>query len=103
MNREIFEVGKQPCDNFNPSDSCYPGGGNLHECPGCCGCRSWCQNCNKDHHSEGWDLCGSNTKHALRAIVARIKGEFDNPELMLFGPLSTDTVKDILNIALSAE
>lgn len=35
---------------------------------------------------------------ALRAIVARIQGDFDNPALAGFGPL-TDTISDVLAIA----
>jgi hypothetical protein len=40
-----------------------------------------------------------NADQALRAIVARIKGEFDQPDLMGCGPLSTDTMADVLAIA----
>lgn len=36
---------------------------------------------------------------ALAAIVARIQGEFDHPALVEFGPLSTDTMADVLAIA----
>ena len=39
-------------------------------------------------------------EHKLRAIVARIEGEWDNPSLMAFGPLG-DLKEDILRIARS--
>ena len=42
-------------------------------------------------------------KAALVAIRARIKGEFDAPELMAFGPLSTridDDIRAIVDAAL---
>ena len=35
---------------------------------------------------------------AIEAIEARIKGEWDNPSLMSFGELSTNTEEDILRI-----
>ena len=36
---------------------------------------------------------------ALRAIVARINGVWDDPDLMLFGPLSTNALADVEWIA----
>lgn len=36
---------------------------------------------------------------ALRAIVARIQGVFDDPDLVAFGALSTDIAADVLAIA----
>lgn len=39
---------------------------------------------------------------ALRAIVARIDGVWDDKDLMAFGPLSTNTLDDIYEIARSA-
>ena len=36
---------------------------------------------------------------ALEAIRARIAGEWDNPALVAFGPLSTDTLADVDAIA----
>lgn len=39
---------------------------------------------------------------ALRAIVARIQGEFDQPDLVAFGPLSPDRMADVLAIAEAA-
>lgn len=38
---------------------------------------------------------------ALNAITARINGVFDDPDLMIFGPLSTDALADILAIIAS--
>lgn len=39
---------------------------------------------------------------AIRAIVARIQGEWDQPDLVSFGPLA-DTQDDILRIAQSVQ
>ena len=39
---------------------------------------------------------------ALRAIIARIDGVFDDKDLMAFGPLSTNTLNDIYEIARNA-
>ncbi|WPZ36728.1 hypothetical protein T8K17_11340 [Thalassobaculum sp. OXR-137] len=36
--------------------------------------------------------------NALTAIRARIRGEWDNPKLVFFGPLSPDVGDDILEI-----
>lgn len=39
---------------------------------------------------------------AIRAIQARIKGEYDNPDLVKFGPLMTDRITDIVDIVEAA-
>lgn len=39
---------------------------------------------------------------AIRAIVARIQGEWDQPDLVSFGPLG-DTQDDVLRIAQSVQ
>ena len=39
---------------------------------------------------------------ALQAIQARINGNFDNPKLFAFGPLSTSAADDCLEIAHAA-
>lgn len=39
---------------------------------------------------------------ALEAIIARIDGEYDNPALVAFGPLSIDTETDCKDIAVAA-
>ena len=39
---------------------------------------------------------------ALQAIEARVSGVFDSPKLLAFGPLSTSTADDCLNIARAA-
>jgi len=40
--------------------------------------------------------------NALRAIVARINGEWDQKDLVAFGPLATSTIEDVLAIANAA-
>ena len=39
----------------------------------------------------------------IAAIIARIQGEWDHPDLQAFGPLSTDTLADVLAIAKMAQ
>ena len=39
---------------------------------------------------------------ALRCIRARLKGEWDNPALRSFGPLSPDVVADVLAMVEAA-
>lgn len=43
---------------------------------------------------EEWESATS----AIEAIKARIQGEWDNPALMAYGPLSTSTEEDLLHI-----
>ncbi len=69
MNHAIFSIGKQPCANFKAKDELFEGSGNVHECfapfqhkgPRCAethdGLVSWCVNCNRDHHSHGYETC----------------------------------------------
>jgi hypothetical protein len=52
------------------------------------------------------DKVALSTNEALRAIRARIRGEFDNPCLMEYGPLHEDSDVDVLELvrmALSGE
>lgn len=42
-----------------------------------------------------------NNQARLEAIIARIEGVWDNPALLEFGPLSTDTLADVMYIARS--
>ena len=51
-----YELGRQPCDKFDPQDGSMPGVTNEHECPNCLFTRSFCLNCYSDHHYKGWDL-----------------------------------------------
>ena len=43
-----------------------------------------------------------NLRGTLHAIKARIEGVFDDPDLKAYGPLSTDSREDILNIVTTA-
>ena len=50
----MMYTGQQPCTNFTPGAfSEY----NYHECPGCPATRRFCESCNRDHHSGGWESC----------------------------------------------
>jgi len=55
--KEDYKIGKQPCDNFNPSDGSLPDVMNKHQCFRCGLTVSFCKNCHTDHHYRGWDLC----------------------------------------------
>jgi len=61
-----FKSGQQPCQNFRPQIECngYAEWVNVHEC--FCGykaghpCKktvSFCLNCCKDHHEDGYENC----------------------------------------------
>lgn len=65
-----FTVGRQPCQNFTPKDDMFTGSGNVHDCAwpfegsGWCsqthdGLVSFCGNCNRDHHSNGYETCAA--------------------------------------------
>lgn len=66
-----YTLGEQPCTAFRPSDDLFTGSGNVHECfapfdregPRCAeshgGTVSFCENCNRDHHSGGYETCAS--------------------------------------------
>lgn len=45
------------------------------------------------------DFTGDQAKAAVRAIIARINGVWDDPDLIAVGPLSTQPLIDILRIA----
>ena len=51
-----FEIGKQPCSDFKP-ESQYEQMNYTHHCSLCGGERVFCENCFKDHHSDGWGTC----------------------------------------------
>jgi hypothetical protein len=65
-----YTIGKQPCQNLKRGDADIaalgPGNGcNVHQCPKCWGRRTWCTNCNTDHHDNGWETCTPNAyEHA---------------------------------------
>lgn len=58
-----YSKGEQPCLNYQPATDAF-GMANVHECfcpfDGSNPCDmnvSWCENCNKDHHQNGYDKC----------------------------------------------
>ena len=55
-----------------------------------------------DKNSHALKAAAPDIFDALIAIWARVTGEFDNPELMAYGPLSTDPKDDIIDIARKA-
>lgn len=53
----------QPCDKFTPDTGYY--GMERHCCPRCrsdTAQRVFCLNCNRDHHSGGWNACDAIVK-----------------------------------------
>lgn len=48
------------------------------------------------------DFEAENAKAAIRAIIARIQGDWDHPDLKAVGPLSPMTIDDVLMIAQKA-
>ncbi len=59
-----FDIGKQPCSTYCPNNNLFDGSANQHECfckkPNgeyCGGYVSWCENCHKDHHGNGYETC----------------------------------------------
>ena len=59
MANVLYTVGKQPCDNFKPQMEAneYAMWENLHQCYRCGGEVSFCLNCYKDHHKNGYETC----------------------------------------------
>lgn len=66
--KEAFELGWQPCRDFKPQTGYW--GHNEHECfafgpkekdpsASCDGRVSFCENCHRDHHSFGYERCGT--------------------------------------------
>lgn len=58
-----FETGKQPCNNFNPQieANTYAQWENEHQCYKCGGIVSYCLNCYRDHHENGYETCKKDT------------------------------------------
>lgn len=55
-----YETGQQPCSNFKAArdGNSYGEWDNVHSCISCKNSTvSFCDNCHKDHHSEGYDKC----------------------------------------------
>lgn len=54
-----FEIGKQPCEQFNQAidGNGYATWGNEHQCYRCGGLVSFCDNCHRDHHANGYETC----------------------------------------------
>ena len=50
-----FETGKQPCKDFKPQNDGF--GTNRHSCYKCDKTVSFCENCNRDHHEDGYETC----------------------------------------------
>ena len=48
--------------------------------------------------SECYDDYEGRLRDVIAAAIARIRGEFDSAELVKFGPLSSDTLADVLAI-----
>lgn len=67
----MFEVGKQPCQNFKEQETYY--GLQTHDCYGstppndpCKLSVSFCLNCHTDHHENGYETCARFTNPVER-------------------------------------
>lgn len=60
-----YTIGRQPCVSFTPSidGNAHAMWANVHECIFCrksgdeTSTVSFCTNCSKDHHSDGYETC----------------------------------------------
>jgi hypothetical protein len=56
-----FTIGQQPCNNFKGKVEHHAYGSwvNEHQCYRCRDDTtvSWCENCNRDHHENGYETC----------------------------------------------
>lgn len=61
-----FTTGQQPCQDYTPmmTGNGYAEWANVHECfcghakgQDCSGTVSFCENCHRDHHSNGYETC----------------------------------------------
>lgn len=54
-----YEKGEQPCSNLKRKfdGNSYATWENVHECYRCLGKVSFCENCAKDHHEDGYETC----------------------------------------------
>lgn len=61
-----YDKGEQPCGCYTPQQDGNPYGvwNNEHCCLDKCeGTRSFCINCYRDHHSDGWEACKAEAGH----------------------------------------
>jgi hypothetical protein len=61
---EQFTQGRQPCQVFTPRQEWW--GSNRHQCMYCRDDTtvSYCENCNRDHHENGYETCAFRTMEA---------------------------------------
>jgi hypothetical protein len=54
-----YRIGKQPCANYNPQMEMNEHAiwENVHECYRCKSNVSFCLNCMRDHHLDGYETC----------------------------------------------
>jgi hypothetical protein len=59
MSFSKFVKGEQPCNDFNPQIEMNEQAMwvNEHQCYKCGGVVSYCVNCGKDHHEDGYENC----------------------------------------------
>lgn len=92
--RKDFEVGRQPCNSFNPQEGSMQGIINEHQCPECLLSRSFCLNCSRDHHYKGWDLCEVLIENKPNEIIDHLPQEKDYP--IDYGDRPNPTNREIL-------
>ena len=52
-----YAVGRQPCDQLRRGEGSMPGVDNIHSCHRCDKTVSFCDNCHRDHHEDGYETC----------------------------------------------
>jgi hypothetical protein len=72
---ELFTIGKQPCQHFNPKKEWW--GSNRHMCIYCGKddvSVSFCETCLRDHHQNGYETCEYENKiTAARILIGQIE------------------------------
>jgi hypothetical protein len=59
----LYKKGRQPCVNFSAANEDHRWAGNVHECYNCQSTVSFCENCCKDHHENGYEHCKKLPEH----------------------------------------
>ena len=65
-----FTKGKQPCSKLRPKQlqAGYDLIDDYHYCTRCTGKVLFCENCHKDHHSNGYETC-SECEHKWKEVA----------------------------------
>lgn len=82
-----YTIGQQPCNNYIPQMEAneYATWANVHDCycghskgKRCEGTVSFCENCNSDHHSNGYESCQCGGKGKVHGTSQEERKEMSN-------------------------